>query len=334
MKTHINDYRPVYLLMLLTSIGLSSCGTNEMSKDAMDILRRVPDDNVLLVSIRPDEIFGSQIVQNIIRQERHKSKFEESREHFKKELGLNLEKDVERILIMSADLKNMPASACVLIQGNMKPFNAAVDSALKFEKIGHSFHTVQGLKVIELDARKMERKGHGPSTIFLYNDDDEIIVTPARQVMERMLTIKKHGGETLANDRDFIRQFQNLKYTRHAWGIVQVEGLMDDILKKVREKKPEINIHKMEIRELQGGIYINEAVGVSFEAYCPDRDQVTLLNEAVNGFLALGKLTFGSLPEIRKILDGIEILKIDARIVVNIRVSLEQLAALEKLKEM
>ena len=109
---------------------------------------------------------------------------------------------------------------------------------------------------------------------------------------------------------------------------------MDDILKKEREKKPEINIHKMEIRELQGGVYINEAIGLSFEAYCPDPDQVTLLNEAINGILALGKLTFGSLPEIRKILDGIEILKIDDRVVVNTRVSLEQLAALEKLREL
>ncbi len=334
MKTHATTFITASFLALVASFGLYTCGMVDTSKDAMEILRRVPNDNILLVSIRPSEIFESQLVQIMLERVKDTKEFKESTQHFQEELGLNLQQDVERILVMSNDLKSLPHSACILMQGNMKPFNSAIDSALAFDKVRHQVHSIEGWKVNEIHAPNRHDGKHNPGTIFVYNDDTEIIATPRISIMQRMLAVKKRGGETLANNRDFIRQFHNLKYTRHAWGIVQVGGLMDDILKKVREKKPDLNIHKLAINELQGGVYLTDAVGISFEAYCPDRDQVTLLYEAANGFLAFGKLTFGSFPEMRKILDGIEILKIDDRVVVNSMVSLDDLTALEKLKEL
>lgn len=313
------------LLIVAVSVIALRC-SSEKSMDSLEILRRIPADNALLVTFKPAEMLRSNLFQSLSLKGKEMKNIHKAGREFRAKTGINPIDDVERVVIMSGNLRNIESSWCILIQGNMKGFYT--DSIRAEKDIEFNTESTTEWNVEHLIIRK---KGE-PMHVYLYHDDGEIMFAAREDIMKRMLDIKRNGGKTLDEDVSFIRRFRNLAYTKHAWGTISVGDLMDDVIKKVHEKKPDLKINKLEISNIQSGIYLNGKLGVSANVFCPNREQTTLLHDALNGLLAFGKLTFGSTPEMRKILDNVEVTQTEDQLNVNASISLQEILALENLK--
>lgn len=313
------------LLLAIFPLLIFRC-SQDNSRDALEVLRRIPQNNKLIVSFRPAETFRSNFFQSLSSQDR-----KELREIFRAErrlrskTGINVIDDIERIIIMSSDLRNLENSWCVLVQGNMSEF--FMDSLCAEKEIECDSLTMRGWTAYKVSIHK--RTKH--LDVYLYHDDEEILLASKEELMDDMLDIKRSGGNTLEDSDSFIREFRTLPFTRNAWGMIDVGEIIDDVLKKVNQKKPDLRIAKLEITRIQGGMYVNDKLGISINTQCPNPEQARLLHDAAIGMLAFGKLTFGSIPAIRQILDKVEISHAENGISIISNISIEEVKALQEL---
>ena len=131
----------------------------------------------------------------------------------------------------------------------------------------------------------------------------------------------------------FMQKYDSIRYREHIWFMLPVEGIMNDVLDKVQAAKPDFQLDIKNITGIQGGINLGDELGVSLQAYCTNEELVTLFADTINGFIAMGKLTVGSLPQVREILDTIEVSKNENLLECNVSLPLENLMALQALKK-
>ena len=76
---------------------------------------------------------------------------------------------------------------------------------------------------------------------------------------------------------------------------------------------------------------IDDHVAFGLQAYCDNAEQSRLLEDALKGFMAMGKLTGGMVPQVRELLDKIEIRNADNRIEVIVDIPIKDIQALQEL---
>ena len=320
---------PITVLMV---IFITDCGKKEAVDENAHILQRIPENNVLIVSVKPKEILKSPFIAALSSlSEKNKNNFDEYREkesQFRKLTGIDPAEDIERIMILSEDLRNFPETWSIIAQGNMKM--TFLDSLLTVAEIPDSMIVVRGF-----DVRYIKAPGNGNFLkLYMYFDDHEIMMTSNETILDKMLGLKKGKGNSIADSEHFKERYASLKYTDHIWFMLPVEGLMNDVMAKIRTQRPDFKLDIQNITDIQGSIGFGNDAGLSLQAYCSDTELVGLFADTINGFIAMGKLTVGAVPQIREVLNAIEVTKQDNLLECSVTMPVENLIALQALKDL
>jgi len=316
------------LTLVAVIITIVGCEGRIGRDENMQILRRIPNEKMTIFSARPGEIFKSQFLQSLPMKSDKKDELKLGGQKIRDIMGIDPLTDIDRIVITSKDLKDFVKTWSIIIQGNMKEF--FLDTLLIKKDVRDSMLTILDFNVhyITIPEKTDSLK------LFIHFDSNEIILTANQESMNRMLELKKGRGRRLAHNTSFVRRLRNLKYNDHVWCVLPVEGLMEDVLKKVHKKMPDFQMDILNIKSIQGGLYINNELGLSLQAYCVDGELAGLLKDTINGFLAMGKLSVGVFPPIRKMLDNIEIVKKGELLEVNMILPIEDIRSLRTLSSL
>ncbi|MBN1292443.1 MAG: hypothetical protein JXB48_11445 [Candidatus Latescibacteria bacterium] len=321
---------PVFIILMM--IFITGCGKKEPVDENVHILQRIPENNVLIVSVKPTEILKSPFIAALSSlNEKNKNNFDEYREkesEFRKLTGIDPAKDIERIMILSEDLRNFPQTWSIIAQGNLKM--TFLDSLLTKAEIPDSMIVVRGFDVHYLKARN----NGNFLKLYMYFDDHEVMMTSNESILDKMLGLKKGSGNSIADSEHFKERYASLKYTDHIWFMLPVEGLMNDVMAKIRTQRPDFKLDIQNITDIQGSVGFGNDAGLSLQAYCSDTELVGLFADTINGFIAMGKLTVGAVPQIREVLNSIEVTEQDKLLECNVKVPVENLIALQALKNL
>jgi len=242
--------------------------------------------------------------------------------------GVDLAKDIDRIVIMSEDIRNFSKTWSVLVQGDLNV--SFIDSLITHTEIGDSVFALRGFDVHYITAANKADF----LKLYVCFDENEALISSGKTLMDKMLGLKQGKGKALADNKLIMQKYDSIKYREHIWFMLPVEGLMNDVLDKVQAARPDFKLDIKNISAIQGGLNLGDELGVSLQAYCTDKELVALFADTINGFIAMGKLTVGSIPQVREILDTIEVSKNENLLECNVSLPLENLLALQALKNM
>jgi len=286
-------------------VSLTGCAPKDKSGEIYQVLSRLPDDAALVVAAKPAAIFNSQFIKSFSEIDLKMDKFSKGREECRAKIGLDPLADIDRVIVYTSDLKeSFENNWAVILEGRFERF--FLDSLTAKRDFVDSLCRMEDFQV-----HCLWEAGHDNSKkLYLYFAKDEMILTIRDSSMVRMLQLKKGGmGRTLADRKELVGRILSLKFHDHLWFMIPTEGLMKDVLVKVRKKRPDFQADLLEITSIQGGLKLDGELGVDLQADCSSEKPAKLLFDAANGFLALGKLSAGVVPELRTILDRVEIVQ-------------------------
>jgi hypothetical protein len=311
------------LLALLLAVLATGCATDNIPADIVDILRRVPGEETLVVAVEPAAIAQSTLVQALYEETNinDKKDLEEGWQKGREIVGIDPAEDIERIVVMLEDLQHPKQSWSVLLQGDIDGF--FLDSLVAFGMEADTLESIQDFAVYQVKTGK-EHTG----SVFLAWDASELMVTGTQERLVAM--IDRKFSDTLPVHLTQLRQyFENLPYAKDAWCLLPVKAVMDDVWSKAQKLDPNFDLQAMQIAHIQGGLSLNGKIGVCMQAYAPAAEQLTLLTDALNGLLAMGKLTIGTIPKARRLLDHVQIQQEAERLDVLIDLPLAELRDLQ-----
>ena len=316
-------------LIVVTALIFSGCGKKEYTDKNADIMRRIPDTTILIVSAKPKEILNSPLFASLSSLNKAgNGNFRKKEQEFMNLTGVDLAKDIDRIVIMSEDIRNFSKTWSVLVQGDLNV--SFIDSLITHTEIGDSVFALRGFDVHYITAANKADF----LKLYVCFDENEALISSGKTLMDKMLGLKQGKGKALADNKLIMQKYDSIKYREHIWFMLPVEGLMNDVLDKVQAARPDFKLDIKNISAIQGGLNLGDELGVSLQAYCTDKELVALFADTINGFIAMGKLTVGSIPQVREILDTIEVSKNENLLECNVSLPLENLLALQALKNM
>jgi hypothetical protein len=286
-------------------ISLTGCAPKDKSGEIYQVLRRIPDDAALVIAAKPAAIFSSQFFKAFPDIEPKLGEFSKGRAECRAKIGLDPLADIDRVILYNNDLKeSFEKNWAVILEGRFERF--FLDSLTTKSDLIDSLCRMENFQVHCLWEPKSEDK----EKLYLYFEKNEMLLTIHEPNMIQLLQLKKGGmGRTLADRKELVSRILSLKFHDHLWFMIPTEGLMKDVLVKVRKKRPDFQADLLEITSIQGGLKLDGELGIDLQADCSSEKPAKLLFDTANGFLALGKLSAGVVPELRTILDRVEIVQ-------------------------
>ncbi len=328
-KNHIIFIAVPFLVTVVIALIFSGCGEKEYADKNLDIMHRIPDSNILIVSAKPKEILNSPLFASLSSLDNDANgNLKQKEQELMNMTGIDPARDIDRIVIMSEDIRNFSKTWSVIVQGNLNV--SFIDSLLSHTEIGDSIITVRGFDVHYITAKKKADF----LKLYVCFDENEALISSGKTIMDKMLGLKQGKGKALADNKNIMQKYDRIRYREHIWFMLPVEGIMNDVLDKVQAARPDFQLDIKNITAIQGGLNLSDELGVSLQAYCSDKELVALFADTINGFIAIGKLTVGALPQVREILDTIEVSKNENLLECNVSLPLENLMALQALKNL
>lgn len=301
MKTRKRIYSTALIIFaVLISYAFTGIREAHQSTGQYDIFKRIPAGNFLLFSIVPKDFFDSEFAQLLLGMDSQREELITKSGEVEAMFGVN-PMDIERVTVFSGEPRRIDEELGAIIQVDAKNFH--YDELLSEFKGTHSQLWLSGYNVEMF----REEKNRTLEEFYLFHDDKEIVITTKKDIMEKTLDLKRGNGPSLADDKDFINRMNDLKYNESLWVHLPTDKIIEDVLGKVSTERPDILGDNFEFSSLLCGMNLSSDLKYNVHIYNPNEEQLTLTYDLFNGLKALGMLTLAEVPELKEILDKIEL---------------------------
>lgn len=280
-------------------------------------LQYVPADAAVVAYANVREIMDSQFRERF-RQFEPDTK---ERDEFEAKTGVNIDSDINTVVAVVTPAATQSASPqngiLILARGR---FEQSRLEALALEHGGH----VEDYNGKRLLIHRNESGGGDMAIGFLEAD---LIALGGYDAIKK--SIDANGGRNIVStNADLMRQIGELE-SSNAWAV----GRFDAIASSAHVPA-ELQAHLPAIQWFSAATHINGGVSGVFKAEARDEASATNMRDVLNGFLALAKMQSASQPELKTMVDSLQLSGEGKNVALSFTLPSELFDALAQLKQL
>jgi hypothetical protein len=292
-------------------VGLPSRGLT--GQTVSDDLRYVPSDAALVAFVDVEEVTASELRARVRRRSPPQS---DRPDQFTNRMGIDVERDVDRFmayLAPAAQGGERPSYAGVILaRGTFDETN--IEAVMR--EHGARVEEHKGIRLIVAgqprsaadlpgfpDSGDTMRVDRGLADVSLAFVEPGLAAFGSTELVRRAIDMKDGGSENVAANA----QMMNLVQTVDS-GTVWAAGRLDPLGAGMR-LPPLVTRYAQHLTAVNAfalSAHINSGVDAAVRAETRDEQSATGLREALQGLLALGKLTGGSQPGLKLLIDSFQ----------------------------
>ena len=281
-----------------------------------DELQYVPADAAVVAYANVREVMDSSFRERFRKYEPDTTE----RDEFEQKTGVNIEEDIQSVV---AALMPSPEGTTgggengllVLARGRFEP---ARIEALALEH-GGAVEEYQGKRLL---THVKETDGPDLAVGFL---DVDLIAMGGYAAVKR--AIDAGAGNNVVSNTEMMRQINDLD-SSNAWAVGHFEAIA-----KIGQLPSELQAHMPAIRWFSAATHINGGLSGVVKAEARDEEAAKNLHDLLNGFLALAKMQADSRPEIKTVVDSVQLTGDGKNVALSFTLPSELFDALEALSK-
>lgn len=282
-----------------------------------DELQYVPADAAIVAYANVREVMDSNFRERF-RQFEPDTK---ERDEFQEKTGVNIEQDINTVVAAmmpgGTDVQAHPPSGMLILARGR--FEQSRLEALALEHGGKA-EDYGGKRLL---THANETGGAAMAIGFLEAD---LIALGGYEAIKK--SIDAGAGNNVVSNTEMMRQINDLD-AANAWAV----GRFDAITGAGR-LPTEIQAHMPAIQWFSAATHINGGVSGVFKAEAKDDESAQNLREVVRGFLALAKMQASSKPELKTMVDSLQLSGDGKNVAISFMLPSELFDALEQLKKL
>jgi hypothetical protein len=282
-----------------------------------DELQYVPADAAVVAYANVREIMDSQFRERF----RQFEPDTRERDEFQAKTGVNIEKDINSVVAALTGIPEPGAqphnSVLILARGR---FEQSRLEALALEH-GGEVEDYNGKRLL------LHRRDDGQTDMAIGFLEADLIALGGYEAIKR--SIDANGGRNVVStNADIMRQIGELD-AANAWAV----GRFDAIAQSAHVPS-EIQAHLPAIQWFSAATHVNGGVSGVFKAEARDEESAKNMRDVVNGILALAKMQASAKPELKTMVDSLQLSGDGKNIAVSFTLPSELFDALQQLKEL
>lgn len=241
-----------------------------------------------------------------------------ARDEFLEKTGVNIEEDIQTVvaaMMPKADGTGREPGILVLARGRFEP--------ARLEALA----TEHGGKVEEYGGKRLithDKSDGNPDMAVGFIDADLIAVGSYASVKN---AIDAGRGNNVVSNTELMRQINEFDNS-NAWAVGRF-----DALAQAGHLPAEISSQVPAIQWFSAAGHINGGVSGVIKAEARDEESAKNLHDILNGFLAMAKMQAGSRPEIKTVVDSLQLAGDGKNISLSFSLPSELIDALEAMKK-
>jgi hypothetical protein len=261
-----------------------------------DELQYVPADAAVVAYADVKDVLNSEFRQRFRQLEPHASE----RNQFEEKTGINFEQDIDSVvaamLPRAGTLQDHPEeSALLLAKGR---FDASRLEALAMEH-GGEVTEYQGKRILRHRETGTTSDGHRDDIALAFIDADLVAIGSTGSV-QRAIDAGRENRNVVSNT-EMMRLVAELDNS-NAWAVGRFDALANEarLPSEVKDRIPTISW-------FSAAGHINGGVSGVLKAEAKDEAAAQNLRDVINGFLALAKMQAGGKPEMKQMVDSLQL---------------------------
>jgi hypothetical protein len=246
------------------------------------------------------------------------------RDEFQEKTGVNIDKDINSVIaaLLAGDLANSPHKNLLLLARGR--FDQARLEALALEHGGkvEDYATAEGAKRL---ITHVDDQGSADMAIGFLEGD--LIAIGGYDAIKKALDAKQ-GRNVVSVNGDLMNQISQIDAS-NAWAVGRFDAIADQA-----QLPSEVRSYIPAIQWFSAATHINGGVSGVFKAEARDEESAKNLRDVLNGLVALAKMQAGSKPELKTIVDSLQLSGDGKNIAVSFTLPTELFDALEQLKKL
>jgi hypothetical protein len=285
-----------------------------------DELQYVPDDAAVVAYANVREIMDSDFRERF----RQFEPDTRERDEFQQKTGVNIDTDINTVVAaVTPGLIGAHAGQAMLVLARGR-FDHAKLEALAIEHGGRveDYATPEGAK--RLITHVNEQGTPDMAIGFLEGD---LIAIGGYESIKKAINAK--GGRNIVSvNGELMRQIAQLDAS-NAWAVGRFDALANHATVPA-----EIQAHLPAIQWFSAATHINGGVSGVFKVEARDEESAKNMRDVLNGLVALGKMHAGARPELRTMVDSLQLSGDGKNVAVSFTLPSELFQALEQLKKL
>lgn len=282
-----------------------------------DELQYVPADAAVVAYANVREIMDSQFRERF-RQFEPDTK---ERDEFEAKTGVNIDNDINTVVAVVTPVATQAASPqngmLILARGR---FEQSRLEALALEHGGH----VEDYNGKRLLIHRGDASGSQMAIGFLEAD---LVALGGYDAIKK--SIDANGGRNIVStNADLMRQIGELE-SSNAWAVGRFDAIASS-----PHVPAELRAHLPAIQWFSAATHINGGVSGVFKAEARDEESARNMRDVLNGFLALAKMQSSSQPELKTMVESLQLSGDGKNVAVSFTLPSELFDALDKLKQL
>jgi hypothetical protein len=282
-----------------------------------DELQYVPADTAVVAYANVREIMDSQFRERF----RQFEPDTRERDEFEAKTGVNIETDINTVV---AAMTSIP-------QAGEQPHNTMLILARgRFEQSRlEALALEHGGQVEDYNGKRLliHRNDAGHTDMAIGFLEADLIALGGYDAIKR--SIDANGGRNIVSTNgDIMRQIGELD-AANAWAVGRFDAIAGSA-----QVPSEVQAHLPAIQWFSAATHINGGVSGVFKAEAKDEEAAKNMRDVLNGFLALAKMQSSSRPELKTMVDSLQLSGDGKNVAVSFTLPSELFDALQQLKEL
>ena len=282
-----------------------------------DELQYVPAEAAVVAYADVRQIMDSQFRERFRQFEPDTSE----RDEFQAKTGVDIERDINTVV---AALTNVPQ------QGSHPQNSMLILARGRFEQSRlEALALEHGGQVEDYNGKRLlsHRNEQGESEMAIGFLEADLIALGGYEAIKR--SIDANGGRNIVStNADIMRQIGELDMA-NAWAVGRFDAIAN-----AADVPSEIRPHLPAIQWFSAATHINGGVSGVFKAEARDEDAAKNMRDVLNGFLALAKMQSSARPELKTMVDSLQLAGEGKNVSVSFTLPSELFDALQQLKQL
>jgi hypothetical protein len=280
-------------------------------------LQYVPDDAAIVAYANVRQIMDSEFRERF----RQFEPDTRERDEFEAKTGVNIEHDINSVVAVITPAATQPTTGpngmLILARGR---FEQSRLENLALEHGGH-VEDYNGKRLL------IHRNESGTAEMAIGFLEADLIALGGYEAIKR--SIDANGGRNIVStNADLMRQIGEIEAS-NAWAVGRFDAIANS-----GHLPSEIQAHLPAIEWFSAATHINGGVSGVFKAEARDEEAAKNMRDVLNGFLALAKMQSSSHPELKVMVDSLQLSGDGKDVAVSFTLPSELFDALEQLKKL
>jgi hypothetical protein len=292
-----------------------------------DELQYVPPDAAVIAYADVREIMDSEFRERF----RQFEPDTRERDEFQQKTGVNIEQDINSVVAVLTSVPEAGSqphnSMLILARGR---FEQARLEALALEH-GGQVQDVMGKRLL------IHPTGDNGVEMAIGFLEADLIALGGRAAIERAIIAKggpevqheKSGVNIVSTNGEMMRQIGDLDSNNSAWAVGHFAAIAHSA-----NVPAEIQAHLPAIQWFSAATHVNGGVSGVFKAEARDEESAKNMRDVLNGFLAFAKMQAGAKPELKTMVDSLQLSGDGKNVAVAFTLPSELFDALQQLKQL